>query len=408
MNLDKIFIGRDGQQLGPYTIAELRQYLAEGRVESDDLAWCEGMSAWQSLGEVQEIQSALSAAAPPALPDALPPPVEAAYFHVAAWKFIVLSIVTFGIYELYWFYQNWRYIRERDRSDIRPFWRMVFSPIWCFSLCKDVNAHGGSISTGAAIGVAAGYFLISAFARLPDPWWLTGLLSFVPLLLVLAQIDALNRARGARSEYHSRFKAAHVAISVFGALLLAMVVFSAFTGLPGPQVLTGDKMPASDVQFLRQKKIIADGEQILFFYSAGVFSIKEDGSVLTDQRVISYTQVPETDDILAKRARFADIEDIRIERARSSLEDTRVTIITRNGPEFDLVLPYDGKGDEVFYKKLMTLWQAAKLKKMAARPCRSVIPAPGLVPLRAGCGRVDIGARENIFDAFALCDGLLF
>ncbi len=364
MNLDKIFIGRDGQQLGPYTILELRHYLAEGRIVPEDLVWCEGMSAWQPLAETPEIQSALSAEASPALPDApTAAAVEAAFFHVATWKFIVLSIVTFGIYELYWFYQNWRFIQERDRSAIRPFWRMVFSPIWCFSLCKDVNAHGGSISTGAAIGVAAGYFIISAFARLPDPWWLTGLLSFLPLLLVVAQINALNQARGARAEYHSRFKAAHVAISVFGALLLGMVIYSAFAGLPATLVMTGDQIPAKDVQFLHQKKIVSDQEQILFFYSAGVFSVKEDGSLLTDQRVISYTQVPETEDILAKSARFADIEDIRIERARSSFEDTKLTIVTQNGPEFDLVLPYDGKGDELFVSKLMTLWQAAKLKK---------------------------------------------
>ena len=362
MNLDKIFIGRDGQQLGPYTIVELRQYLAEGRIAKDDLVWCEGMSAWQPLAEAQEIQSALSAQDPPALPD-VPMPVGAAYFHVAAWKFIVLSIATFGIYELYWFYQNWRYIRERDHSDIWPFWRMVFSPIWCFSLCRDVDRHGGSISTGAAIGITAGYVVISALAQMPDPWWLTGLLSFVPLLLVVAQINALNQARGARADYHSRFKAVHVAISMFGTVLLAMVVLSAFTVVPGTQVLTGDKMSASDVQFLHQKKIISDREQILFFYSAGVFSIKEDGSLLTDQRVISYTQVPETDDILAKSARFADIEDIRIELARSSFEDTRVTVITQSGPEFDLVLPTAGHGDEHFANKLMTLWQTAKLKK---------------------------------------------
>jgi hypothetical protein len=363
MNLEKIFIGRDGQQLGPYTIAELRQYLAEGRVAPDDLVWCEGMSAWQPLAEAREIQSALSAEAPPVLPEAAPAPPEAAYFHVAAWKFILLSIATCGIYELYWFYQNWRHIRDRDGSDIWPFWRMVFSPIWCFPLCRDVDAHGGTISTGTAVGVTAGYFLISATARLPDPWWLLGLLSFVPLLVVVAQINALNRARGARAEYHSRFKAAHVAISLLGFMGLATVFLTSFTGFPGSMILTGDKISAEDRQFLDRKKIVSNGETILYFYSAGVFSIKEDGNILTDQRVISYTQVPETDDILARSARFADIEDIRIERARSPLDDTRVTVITRNGPEFDLVLPASGHGDEQLVNKLMTLWQSAKLKK---------------------------------------------
>ena len=363
MNLEKIFVGRDGRQLGPYTLAELRQYLAEGRILPEDLVWCEGMGEWQPLASASEIQSALSAEIPAALPDIPLAPLEAAYFHVSAWKFLVLSIATFGIYELYWFYQNWRYIRERDRSDIWPFWRTVFSPIWCFSLCKDVDRHGGSISTGTAIGVAAGYFLISAGARLPDPWWLTGLLSFVPLLVVVAQINALNQVRGARAEYHSRFRAIHVAITLCGALMLAMVVLTAFKILPATRIVTGDRLAAPDVQFLHQKKIVSDSEKILYFYSAGVFSIKEDGSVLTDQRIISYTQVPETDDILAKFARYADIEDIRIDRSQFGLDDTRVTVVTKNGPEFDLLLPTDGKGDALFVDQLMRLWQSEKLKK---------------------------------------------
>ena len=370
MNLDRIFIGRDGQQLGPYTLADLRRYLAEGRVAPDDQVWCEGMGGWQVLTEAQEIQLALAAATPPALPQGEPSPPQPAYFHVATWKFIILSIGTCGFYKFYWFYQNWRYIRDRDESDIQPFWRMMFSPLWCVALCKDISAHGGSISIGAAFGVAISYFILWSIGnlpmQLPDPWWLVGLLglfSFIPLVFVVRQIDCLNRARGARAQNYSRFTAAHAAMCVLGVLVLTLGIHTALNGMPGSKILTGQQLPAEDRQFLDRKKIVSADEEILFFHSVGPFSIKDDGSLLTARRVITYTRVPDTDDIIAKSARFTDIEDIRIERARSALEDTKVTIITRKGPEFVVILPSVARGDERFANRLMTLWQAAKLEK---------------------------------------------
>jgi hypothetical protein len=37
------------------------------------------------------------------------------WFPVATHKFVVLSIFSFGIYDFYWFYQNWN--REREHAD---------------------------------------------------------------------------------------------------------------------------------------------------------------------------------------------------------------------------------------------------------------------------------------------------
>lgn len=365
MNLDKIYVGREGRQHGPYTLAELRQYVAEERVGPEDSVWCEGMTDWRPLAEVPELQHCLR------LPESADvkvredpaPPAEAAYFHVAAWKFVVLSLATFRLYELYWFYQNWSYIRRRDWSGIWPFWRTVFSPIWCFALCRDVDRHGGSISPLAAIAIALGYVGISALAQLPEPWWLLSLTSFAPLLLVVRQVNAINRARGVRAPYYSRFTAGHVVLSMLGLGLLSLAVLTLLSVVPSNTVLTGDEISARDRQFLREKNIVFESERILFFYSAGVFSVREEGNIVTDRRVISYSQVPDSEDILAKSATFADIEDIRIERSHSFLNDTRITIVTRQGPEFNLVFPTTDKGDERVVARLMTLWQTERIKK---------------------------------------------
>lgn len=48
----QIFLARDNQQAGPYTLEQLNTMLADGQVQLTDLAWHEGMEKWQQLGEI--------------------------------------------------------------------------------------------------------------------------------------------------------------------------------------------------------------------------------------------------------------------------------------------------------------------------------------------------------------------
>ncbi len=70
-------------------------------------------------------------------------------FPVATHKFIVLSICTLGIYELYWFYQNWKRLKATTNDKLSPFWRAFFAPIWGFSLFKRIRAM--SVSAGVPV-----------------------------------------------------------------------------------------------------------------------------------------------------------------------------------------------------------------------------------------------------------------
>ena len=40
------------------------------------------------------------------------------YYPVSTTKLVVLSILTGGLYEIYWFYKNWKWIKQRDGSSI--------------------------------------------------------------------------------------------------------------------------------------------------------------------------------------------------------------------------------------------------------------------------------------------------
>jgi GYF domain 2 len=52
------FFASQGQQKGPYTEAELREFIARGTVRADTLVWKQGMAAWQKAGEIPGLVSA--------------------------------------------------------------------------------------------------------------------------------------------------------------------------------------------------------------------------------------------------------------------------------------------------------------------------------------------------------------
>jgi membrane protease subunit (stomatin/prohibitin family) len=66
------FLGVNGQQVGPVTVADLPARIASGELTPDTLVWREGMAEWTRAGDVAEVNAAFPATPPP-LPPASPP-----------------------------------------------------------------------------------------------------------------------------------------------------------------------------------------------------------------------------------------------------------------------------------------------------------------------------------------------
>jgi hypothetical protein len=94
------FISRDGQQYGPYTLADLQRYAASGEVSLADLATSEGMTepvpVAQIIGTIAAAPPA-TAGAPISLSDMYPDPPN---LH---WGLVLLfSILTCGLFLIAW------------------------------------------------------------------------------------------------------------------------------------------------------------------------------------------------------------------------------------------------------------------------------------------------------------------
>lgn len=63
------YVGRDGTQLGTFSLDQLKADLAQGKLRPTDMAWCEGMDDWKPLSDVLSAATAeTTAPTPPAIP----------------------------------------------------------------------------------------------------------------------------------------------------------------------------------------------------------------------------------------------------------------------------------------------------------------------------------------------------
>ena len=154
-----------------------------------------------------------------------------AYFTVGAVKFSLMSLTTSGVYVLYWFYRNWRIIRDHDQSQISPFWRAFFAPFWTFSMgarfTEEAKLQKMSL-TLPVVTLGVLYLLVTALWRLPDPYWLVTLFAFIPVLPFEFAARRLNGNGQLTEPTYGRYSGWNIAWLIVGSLFLVLVLIGSF------------------------------------------------------------------------------------------------------------------------------------------------------------------------------------
>lgn len=157
------------------------------------------------------------------------------YFPVSPLKLVVMSVFTFGLYEFYWFYKNWRLVTDREDPGMSRAWnvfssiaRASFTVFFCYSLFMRIqdSADEQEVPVSLASGfLAIGWIVTWFLGGLPDFWWL---LSFGSVFFVLPVQKAVNRINAAASPGHDanrRFTLWNIAIVLAGVALIAFALY---------------------------------------------------------------------------------------------------------------------------------------------------------------------------------------
>lgn len=168
-----------------------------------------------------------------------PPPIATGspmFLYIPVSRLVVMSIVSMGLYEMYWIYRNWRYLKERDGLKIQPFWRGWFGIFYCHSILKailtDRQTNAIERASFSAGGLATGWIILiilgSAMGRSNEAAvsFLGTLISLPSFLFFLPVQNYINRVNGRispRPPYKS-WSAGHTVCLVWGIIIWLLIL----------------------------------------------------------------------------------------------------------------------------------------------------------------------------------------
>lgn len=174
-------------------------------------------------------------AAPTAKVDAAASAPEPVFFAVSGLKLALMSVVTLGLYEVYWFYKDWKCVQRNFGDKVNAPLRAVFYPVVSYPLFRRIRAHAKSSGVEAdfpAGVLACTVFILNLLWFLPDPWWLAGFLGIVPLLPVQRAANAINRKHAPAADPNTRFTGWNIFGLVAGGLVVILAIIGAFAPVP--------------------------------------------------------------------------------------------------------------------------------------------------------------------------------
>ena len=149
-------------------------------------------------------------------------------------KFIILCITSFGLYPIWWIYKAWRFYQKKENLDIVPAARAIFSIFFLTSLFNKILSFAKEKGYGenfSSIGLFIGFFIGNFLAKLPDPFWMISILSFV---FLIPPFKALNYAKQNSNEFvvteQTSFSGRQIGLIVVGIIFLGLVLLGLTIG----------------------------------------------------------------------------------------------------------------------------------------------------------------------------------
>jgi hypothetical protein len=296
---------------------------------------------------------------------------EAVFYPVSLTKFIVLNIVTFGIYSSYWFYRNWFYIKntasaESNESRLMPVARGIFNQFWYYPLYQKLFADSQAryqknrvMLKPVAILFALFFFSIYFLNRIDN--MLIPVLIIEPLLLIplLNYINHIEDNKQRAYALNSHWRLRHTVLSIIFTPFLIYVYAATVNLIPDDAVVSGEKLWSHDIRFMQRQKLFPVNEKPLYFYSDAFLNLHNDGNGFTKSHVFSYWK-DENNVFNTESATFSEVKNIEATYSNEYAGTSSVTITRNDDSEFVLYVGSSQHKDKIFINTLKTQWRIAK------------------------------------------------
>jgi hypothetical protein len=284
---------------------------------------------------------------------------EGIYFPVSLVRLFILAIATGGLYQIYWFYRNWKYIKDRDSSVIMPFWRALFLPFWFYAFYRDLKRDSRE-RFGAVLLPAAPWAILllllwigmDVMSIWEGVFEFASLLNVVCLLPLANYVLHVNRDQPEVLRRYSVWRPRHYLMAVVASALVLFHVGGLAGWIPRDEVVAGRELPSWDKKFLQRAGLLEADADLIYFYSDALLFTRNDGNGVTNRNVFSYWHDAESGGLQCRTAAYENIEDIRVDYADDGDDNTVITIVPKNGSTFVLFASGEKQKDRLFVKAI--------------------------------------------------------
>lgn len=182
---------------------------------------------------MEHIADAVSAEAEKFKSSTLPEKKKLPHFSISLKKLVIFSIVTFGLYQLYWFYKQHRAAAKRDERPVVSLGKSLLAIFFCFQLfnkiLKDAKAKGYSIKNESVLlGIMFIVLWLIGTGGGVAVYSLWSLFSVIPLAYVQHAADFLNKHHDAEHTVEKTWSAHEIAASILGGIVLLSMFAQSF------------------------------------------------------------------------------------------------------------------------------------------------------------------------------------
>lgn len=144
-------------------------------------------------------------------------------------KFVLLSVLTLGLYEVWWMYKAWRFFQQQEKSDISPAARAIFSLFFLYSLMEKILEYAkekGYSENYSVIALFLGYIAVNLVGYLPDPFWICCSLSVIVFIPPLKALNyAKSNSKGLLVTEQTSFNTRQTVLLVIGAFVWGCILW---------------------------------------------------------------------------------------------------------------------------------------------------------------------------------------
>ena len=145
------------------------------------------------------------------------------YQRISVGHFVILSIVTFGLYELWWIYKTWQFFQDKEHTDIKPGLRALFSIIFLiplFNKIKKLADKDANTKNYSSVLLFLGYFIVSLLSLLPDPYFLIATFSIAFLIIPFKTLNyAVDYSEDVKVIDKNKFSIRQIILLILGGFI---------------------------------------------------------------------------------------------------------------------------------------------------------------------------------------------